>query len=58
MSIWVTGSNMTIVSAIFAGLAQGLQVTLDKGLEMMVLHPGVELVSGTDADANNNSVVT
>ena len=49
---------MTIVSAIFARLAQGLQVTLDEGLEMMVLHPGVELLSRTDVDANNNSVVT
>ncbi len=36
----------------------GLQTTLDEGLEMMVLHPGVELVSGTDADTNNHSVVT
>nr|HID14320.1 MBL fold metallo-hydrolase [Anaerolineae bacterium] len=36
----------------------GLHVTLDEGLEMVVLHPGAELVSGTEADSNNNSVVT
>ncbi|MCP4541235.1 MAG: DNA internalization-related competence protein ComEC/Rec2 [Chloroflexi bacterium] len=34
----------------------GLHITLDQGLEMTVLHPGVEPVSGTDADVNNNSV--
>jgi len=32
----------------------GLQVTLDEGLEMVVLHPGPRLLE----DANNNSVVT
>jgi competence protein ComEC len=32
----------------------GLQLTLDQGLEMAVLHPGAELAD----DANNNSVVT
>jgi competence protein ComEC len=32
----------------------GLQMTLDTGLEMIVLHPGVEMWE----DANNNSVVT
>jgi competence protein ComEC len=36
----------------------GLELTLDDGLEMVVLHPGVELVRGTEADSNNNSVVT
>ncbi|MCP4593595.1 MAG: MBL fold metallo-hydrolase, partial [bacterium] len=35
----------------------GLHVALDAGLEMTVLHPGVEPVRGTDADVNNNSVV-
>ncbi|MFZ5919167.1 MAG: DNA internalization-related competence protein ComEC/Rec2 [Chloroflexota bacterium] len=35
----------------------GDQITLDGSVAMTVLHPGVELVSGTDADANNNSVV-
>ncbi|MDY7079598.1 MAG: DNA internalization-related competence protein ComEC/Rec2 [Chloroflexota bacterium] len=32
----------------------GLQVRLDEGLEMVVLHPGAELLE----DGNNNSVVT
>lgn len=32
----------------------GLRLTLDEGLEMIVLHPGAELLEG----ANNNSVVT
>jgi competence protein ComEC len=36
----------------------GLKLTLDDGLEMVVLHPGAELVRGTEADSNNNSVVT
>jgi len=36
----------------------GLRLALDEGLEMVVLHPGAELVSGTEANTNNNSVVT
>jgi len=36
----------------------GLLLTLDDGVEMVVLHPGPELVSWTEADVNNNSVVT
>jgi len=36
----------------------GLQVALDEGLEMVVLHPGAELVSGREGNTNNNSVVT
>jgi competence protein ComEC len=35
----------------------GLRITLDQGLEMVVLHPGAEPVSGTETDVNNNSVV-
>jgi competence protein ComEC len=41
----------------------GLHVTLDEGadvsrsVEMAVLHPGAELVSGTQSDVNNNSIV-
>ncbi len=35
----------------------GLRITLDEGLDMIVLHPGVKLVDGTDADVNNNSVL-
>ena len=35
----------------------GLRITLDQGLEMIVLHPGAEPVKGTDTDVNNNSVV-
>jgi competence protein ComEC len=35
----------------------GLRITLDQGLEMVVLHPGAEPVSGADTDVNNNSVV-
>lgn len=35
----------------------GLRITLDEGLEMVVLHPGAELVSGTDTDVNNNAVI-
>lgn len=35
----------------------GLRLTLDPGLEMEVLHPAAQLVSGTEADSNNNSVV-
>ncbi len=36
----------------------GLRMTLDEGLEMVVLHPGAELVGGRAGSANNNSVVT
>ncbi|MDY6875639.1 MAG: DNA internalization-related competence protein ComEC/Rec2 [Chloroflexota bacterium] len=36
----------------------GLHLVLDEGVEMVVLHPGAEPVSRTDADVNNNSVVT
>jgi competence protein ComEC len=44
-------------AAIHQGEA-GLGLTLDQGLEMTVLHPGVELFAGTTADSNNNSIVT
>jgi competence protein ComEC len=44
-------------AAIHQGEA-GLGLTLDPGLEMTVLHPGVELLAGTTADSNNNSIVT
>ena len=40
-------------AAVYQGEA-GLLLTLDEGLEMTVLHPGVELLE----DANNNSIVT
>jgi competence protein ComEC len=43
-------------AAVYQGQA-GLRLTLDDGLDMVVLHPGAELVSGTEADTNNNSVV-
>ena len=36
----------------------GLHVALDEGLEMIVLHPGPELVGGSIGSANNNSIVT
>ena len=36
----------------------GLRLTLDEGLEMVVLHPGVELVGGREGNTNNNSVIT
>jgi competence protein ComEC len=36
----------------------GLRMALDEGLEMLVLHPGAELVGGRAGNANNNSVVT
>ncbi|HUX76171.1 MAG TPA: DNA internalization-related competence protein ComEC/Rec2 [Anaerolineae bacterium] len=36
----------------------GLRLALDEGLDMVVLHPGAELVSGEGGNANNNSVVT
>jgi competence protein ComEC len=39
-------------------LAQlGMQIQLDEGLQMRVLHPQGELLSGTDSDVNNNSIV-
>jgi competence protein ComEC len=36
----------------------GLQMTLDQGVEMLVLHPGAELPRGTESDVNNSSIVT
>jgi competence protein ComEC len=36
----------------------GLRLALDEGLDVVVLHPGAELVSGEEGSANNNSVVT
>jgi competence protein ComEC len=44
-------------AAIYQGEA-GLGLTLDQELEMTVLHPGAELIIGTAADSNNNSIVT
>jgi competence protein ComEC len=50
-------------AAVYQGEA-GLRVALDDGvdasrpLEMVVLHPGPELVGGSAGSANNNSVVT
>jgi competence protein ComEC len=44
-------------AAIYTGEA-GLQLTLDTGLAMEVLHPGPEPVRGNKDDINNNSVVT
>ncbi len=44
-------------AAVYRG-ETGLQITLDEGVGLTVLHPGAELVSGTEADGNNNSVVT
>jgi competence protein ComEC len=39
-------------------LAQlGMQIQLGEGLQMRVLHPQGELLSGTDSDVNNNSIV-
>jgi competence protein ComEC len=35
----------------------GTQIALDGGAHLTLLHPGPEPVSGTDADANNNSIV-
>jgi competence protein ComEC len=35
----------------------GMQIQLGGGLQMKVLHPQSELLSGTDSDVNNNSVV-
>ena len=34
-----------------------MQIVLEEGLTCLVLHPGPQLVTGTDADSNNNSVV-
>lgn len=36
----------------------GMQMTLDGGVTLTVLHPGPVLVTGTEADSNNNSIVT
>ena len=36
----------------------GLRLMLDEGLEMVVLHPGAELVGGSARSTNNNSIVT
>jgi competence protein ComEC len=35
----------------------GMQIQLGEGLRMKVLHPQSELLSGTDSDVNNNSIV-
>lgn len=35
----------------------GMQIQLGEGLQMKVLHPQSELLSGTDSDVNNNSIV-
>jgi competence protein ComEC len=35
----------------------GMQIQLGKGLRMKVLHPQSELLSGTNSDVNNNSIV-
>jgi len=35
----------------------GMQIQLGEGLQMRVLHPQSELLSGTDSDVNNNSIV-
>lgn len=35
----------------------GMQIDLGGGLWLDVLHPGAELMAGTDSDVNNNSVV-
>ena len=35
----------------------GMRIGTGDGVEMTVLHPGLELMEYTDADANNNSVV-
>ncbi len=44
-------------TAVYRGEA-GLEIALDDGLVMTVLHPGGSLIGGTDPDVNNNSVVT
>jgi competence protein ComEC len=36
----------------------GLQLNLDRGLEMLVLHPGAELPTGSEPNVNNSSIVT
>ncbi len=36
---------------------RGLQLELDEGLLLTVLHPGPSLLTGTEADRDNNSVV-
>lgn len=36
---------------------RGLQMELDEGLLLTVLHPGPSLLTGTEADRDNNSVV-
>lgn len=36
---------------------RGLQLQLDEGLLLTVLHPGPSLLTGTDGDLDNNSVV-
>ena len=36
----------------------GTQVALGDGVMLTVLHPGQTLVAGTEADSNNNSIVT
>jgi competence protein ComEC len=43
-------------AAVHQGQA-GMSLTLDEGLELVVLHPGLEDLRGTEADVNNNSVV-
>jgi len=41
-----------------ASLARaGMRIGVGDGMELVVLHPGLELMEYTDADANNNSVV-
>jgi competence protein ComEC len=35
----------------------GVRLTLDEGVDMVLLHPGEELVSWTEANVNNNSIV-
>jgi competence protein ComEC len=35
----------------------GMRMTLSDGVALEILHPGAELVAGTDADSNNNSLV-
>ncbi len=35
----------------------GMQIRLSEGLQMKVLHPQSEFLSGTDSDVNNNSIV-
>jgi competence protein ComEC len=35
----------------------GARLTLSDGVTLEILHPGAELIEGSDADSNNNSVV-